>query len=495
MPGEWLQLFGFFLVFIVLALAMFFRRIPALLALPLMAILIALLGGVGWSDLLESVIADGAIKLHRAYTVAMFGGMLSFLLQKSSVAESLIKKGAELAGDKPWSVALIMLLVIAMLFTTLGGLGAIIMVATIALPILSSVGISATTTAGIFLVGLNLGGILNAGNWALYVDVLQLERSQIQTFALILFAVILLMCLVYLTRELMREGHPLSLRRIIAASVGVLLLLTMFVLLKFFIQIPVLDRFFSFIGSGIKIVFTLGWIAVLVVVLVDFLKKITGRDRHMSRVKWTAYLTPLIPLILILVFKLSFITAFVLGLLYGFVVTYRKGSVNMLSQAIIEGGGSVIPAVALMMGIGMLLNAIMGPGESWSIAHQGAEWPVLALLRPVVEHIVPSTPIAYVLVFTILAPLALYRGPLNVWGMGYGLAAVIWASGSLPPAAIMGMLLSVGVIQGVSDPTNTHNVWIANELHLDVQQLLWKTLPYVWVTACVGLICSALLHF
>src|SRR5690606_14618116 len=113
--------------------------------------------------------------------------------------------GAELAGDRPWSVGLIMLLLIAMLFTTLGGLGAIIMVATIVLPIMASVGFSSLTIAGLFLIGINLGGILNAGNWALYIDVLKLDIPTIRSFALVLFAICLLMALVFLTLELRRE--------------------------------------------------------------------------------------------------------------------------------------------------------------------------------------------------------------------------------------------------------------------------------------------------
>ncbi|MGB9663759.1 MAG: citrate transporter, partial [Ignavibacteria bacterium] len=96
-----------------------------------------------------------------------------------------------------------------------------------------------------------------------------------------------------------------------------------------------------------------------------------------------------------------------------------------------------------------------------------------------------------VITFTLLAPFALYRGPLNVWGMGYGLAGILLASG-MNPGAIMGLLLGVGQIQGVSDPTNTQNVWLANELKIDVQKILWNTLPYTWVVAFLGLIAAGL---
>jgi hypothetical protein len=116
---------------------------------------------------------------------------------------------------------------------------------------------------------------------------------------------------------------------------------------------------------------------------------------------------------------------------------------------------------------------------------------VLDRVRPLLAAILPGTRLGYVLVFTVLAPLALYRGPLNAWGMGFGLAQMMASAPGLGPAAVMAALLSVGQLQGVSDPTNTHNVWIANYVGVDVQQILRTTLPYVWAAAAVGLVVGA----
>jgi hypothetical protein len=64
---------------------------------------------------------------------------------------------------------------------------------------------------------------------------------------------------------------------------------------------------------------------------------------------------------------------------------------------------------------------------------------------------------------------------------------VLLATG-VPPGAVMGVLMSLGMIQGISDPTNTANVWLANEVRLDVTTLMWRTLPYAWVIAAAGLV-------
>ncbi|MBX9721358.1 MAG: hypothetical protein K2X81_08195, partial [Candidatus Obscuribacterales bacterium] len=190
-----------------------------------------------------------------------------------------------------------------------------------------------------------------------------------------------------------------------------------------------------------------------------------------------AFLTPAIPLLLVLAFQWDIVSAFLVGITYGVFATWRRDSINLLTRSIIEGAQSVIPAVILMMGIGMLLCAVMHKTIAGAIA-------------PIFAAAVPTHALPYVIVFTVLAPLALYRGPLSLWGMGSGLVALMQKSTQLGGSAIMGMLMSVGQLQGVCDPTNTHNVWIATYLGTDTQVLLRKTVPYVWCAVIGGLLLS-----
>jgi uncharacterized ion transporter superfamily protein YfcC len=202
------------MIFIISSLLMFLRKIPALLALPIMAILMPLCVGIQISDVFNFVIGQGSLKLNEAYTIAIFGGILSMLIQKTGVAESFIKKGAELSGDNPFLLSVLMLLLIALLFTTIGGLGAIIMVATIVLPIMISVGISPLATAGIFLFGLSIGGILNPTNWALYTGSLKLQLQEITPFAVQMFLIAFFISLVYIVLQLKFDGANIKLKKL-----------------------------------------------------------------------------------------------------------------------------------------------------------------------------------------------------------------------------------------------------------------------------------------
>jgi hypothetical protein len=306
------------------------------------------------------------------------------------------------------------------------------MVATIVFPILLALGVPQLAVGALFLLGMSLGGIFNLTNWQLYKETLGLSTSQILSFAAPLGVLMAGAAVMFAAVEL----RPARLRR--------------------YWQDP-------------------------------------QPATPPALAPWYGLLTPVIPLFIVLAFGLynlaarppepfefPILTAMLVGIVYGLATARRprQGRVQLLTRSVIDGIAAVAPAVALMLGIGMLIQAVTHPA-------------VLGQVRPLLTAVLPGTRVGYVVVFTVLAPLALYRGPLNVWGMGFGLAKMMTAAPGLSAAAVMAALLSVGQIQGVCDPTNTHNVWIANYVGVDVQQILKRTLAYVWPVAALGLVVAA----
>ena len=195
-----------FLIFLFFALLMYSNKIPALLALPIMAVLIAVFAGMSPQDIVRTVISDGASRLGVAIVTVLFGSMLSQFVAKSGIAETLIKKVAELSGDNPFLVSLFMVIIVAVLFTVLGGLGAVIMVASIVLPILLSIGVPRVMAGCLFLMGMSLGGIFNLTNWQIYISVLQIPQEQILGFSVLIGAAALITMVLFLAIELKRMG-------------------------------------------------------------------------------------------------------------------------------------------------------------------------------------------------------------------------------------------------------------------------------------------------
>lgn len=448
---------------------MYSRRISALLALPIMAVVIAAIGQIPAAEILKDVVSGGVTKLHNAYATSMVGAVLAELINKLGIAKAMVRWVAEFSGDSPFALGLLMTLVTALLFSSLGGLGAVIMVGTVVLPVMLSLGIAAPVAGGLFLFGISLGGMFNLANWTLYMEVLNIPRGDIVAYVVPFAAIIIAVIIAFLTIELKKLSN---------VKYAVISLLILAGLCFSAVQSGIFSPARETGAAAGPVPESLTGAAVLLGVL-----SIVAVWRHRRKAKdlpAAAFLTPVIPLTLVLFFKWDIISAFIAGITFGVLVAWRRDSVNLFTRSIIEGAQSVIPAVILMMGIGMLLNAVMHQNISKAIA-------------PLLMSAIPTSGLWYVIGFTLLAPFALYRGPLSLWGMGSGLVALI--KGPLGGPATMSMLLSVGQLQGVCDPTNTHNVWIATYLGTDTQVLLRKTILYTWLAVIGGLILAVFLGY
>ena len=430
-----IQLLLLILVYVGAVALMYGKKLNTIIGLPILALLIAFIARVPGATILQEIITDGALRLHNPIIVIIFGASLAELVKRTGLIEVMIKNTAEFLGDRTFLIATFLMIVIAILFTVLAGLGAVVMVGSVVFPILLSLGISRMLAGCIFLMGLSLGGLLNLFNWDLYTDVLKLSQGDIFTFVLRYLPIVLAISIGFIWIELKREGGT-SFKRAAAGSAG---------------------------GPAKKAPTSLPFLL---------------------------YFTPLIPIILLVVAKLGFgfdfpiIGAMFLGLLWGVAFAPKSSGdrSQLLTGSLVEGVSSVAPAIILMIGIGMLLKSVAQPK-------------VAEILLPSLKSIMPGSGIGYIAFFTLLAPLALYRGPLNIFGMGSGLVVLMKDTGLMPAAAIMAALMAVGQVQGISDPTNTYNVWIANYLGIDVLKILRRTIVYAWIMALVGLILGATLYY
>jgi H+/gluconate symporter-like permease len=420
------------IIFLIVVALMITKKIPTLLALPLLAVAICLVAGVplmgkdGW---LQSVIEAGSTRMASAYIAVIFGAWLGQIMNKTGVTANIIKKSAELGGDRPLVVTLIMVVAVAVLFTTLSGLGSVIMVGSIVLPILVSIGIPAISAACIFLMAFATGLCFNMANWQTFATIFNLGLEQIKTFEYFLVIATFIVTLVFIFVEFKRNG------------------------VKFAFSAPA-----SFDEKEEK-----------------QLKGVTGT---------LVMLTPIVPIILVAVFKVPIVSAFIVGIIWILIFTSKslaKG-MNMLTKTCYDGITDSAPAIILMIGIGMLYLAVTNPV-------------VKTVLNPFMAAITPRSLIVYIIFFIVLAPLALYRGPLNLFGLGSGIAALMISLGTISPLAVMGAFLSAERIQGVGDPTNTQNVWTANFLEVDVNAVTKKLLPYLWAIAAIGVVISGVKYF
>ncbi|GHI43959.1 TRAP transporter large permease subunit [Streptomyces albidoflavus] len=207
--------------------------------------------------------------------------------------------------------------------------------------------------------------------------------------------------------------------------------------------------------------------------------KPASRREQLGDAPWYALLTPVVPLVLALGLEVAILPSMLAGVLFALVTTTRPRDMNKRLLRTLYGSFEVAAApIVLFVAIGILLAAVKLPGAVES-------------LEPLVKAVSPQNPVLFVLVFTLLVPLCLYRGPLNVYGLGAGIAGVLIAAGIYPAVAVLGLATSYNQVFGVADPTSTQTVWSAQYAGTTPQQVTLRTLPYVWAVALGGLCVTA----
>lgn len=433
--------------FFVFAALMASRILPPVLALPLMAAWVCRAVKMPLHEYLNEVLYLGSMKLSSAIAVVVFGAMFAKIVMKTGISASLIKQAAELAGDRPRFIAFVLLFSVIFVFLGMGGLGAVIMAGSVALPIMTGAGIAPVDAAAVFILGINAGLMANLANYGTYIGIFGGEVVTDCYPPALLISIIAAVLYVFL--NIKQTGGTSSVFAFVRLFFGALLLVPK-----------------SFVLAIAKI----------------FQKRETTLYDKDEKIPACAVISPLIPLVTVYGFKYTYgfdvkaggidpvaaaVCGFLLAGAYAVLTTKPREALNIFAGAIVEGICDVAGVIFLFFGIGMLVAAVMQPQ-------------VTAVLNPLLKEIVPSSHIQLALFFALLAPAALYRGPLNMFGMGAGIAVLLASLNIANGAFLCGMFLAVQFLQGVSDPTNSSNTWIGDFVKVDASVLLKKTLPYSW---------------
>lgn len=413
------------------------KKVSTLLALPVMGIGTALIASIGVLPLFglfdmvsgvddkgkevmtlgifNGVIMEGAKMLASAIVAAIFGAAFTRVLTKTGVVKELIKRAAELGGNRPLMIGVIFYLATVLVFSSIGGLGAVILVGTIALPIMINVGISEVKAATVILLGLSVGGILNPANYA--------------TFASILAPV-------------MAGGYTAAYNEV--AQMSLVIFVITFIISLLYILVSIREK-----------VWQKTW-------------AVTELEKNQTTtLPWYALMAPLIPVVLVVSSTLLKRTApaevaIITGIIYLLLTTPVTRKINLFTASFVEGVKDVAGAIILLIGLGMLLKGFQF-------------FTVTQLITPMITYLTGFllNPWSYVIGFTLATPLVLYRGPLNTFGIG-GALPVVFAAAGFSPLAIVWVLRATANMQGFGDPTNSQNIWIANYLKMNPNEITKK---------------------
>ncbi|MDT0266648.1 TRAP transporter large permease subunit [Streptomyces sp. DSM 44915] len=410
------------------------NKLPTAFALVLLGVSIALVTGApltGEASVLDTVLQEGAGGLAATMIAILLGSWLGKLLDETGIAGTLVRKIVEFGGDRPTVVALGVLAVSALVGTVTGSAPAAMLAGIIGIPAMIAVGVPKVTAAGTILMGLAAGLPFELPVWQFFSTALDLPIETVRGFMVKLFPFAAFFAVLFVLVETRRRG---------------------------------VEHAWSLRSVD------------------PSAERRPSRRQRLGDAPWYALFTPVVPLVLALGLEVAIIPSLLAGVLFALVTTTRPREMNRRLLRTLYASFDVAAApIVLFVAIGILLAAVRLPGA-------------VEALEPLVRNVSPQNPVLFVLVFTALVPLCLYRGPLNVYGLGAGIAGVLIAAGIYPAIAVLGLTTSYNQVFGVADPTSTQTVWSAQYSGVSPQQVMLRTLPYVWAVALGGLTVTAALY-
>lgn len=359
------------------------RGYSPIISLLALAILWAALAGASGKEILTQVLDKGGTAYASAIVIIVFGAWFGQALVQTGIAENIIRGAIELAGDRPFIVAMVVSVVTGLLFTSIYGVGAAIAIGVIALPIMMSMGIPPWIAAPAFTMAIGAGNYVNLVEFNIFKPMFQgiVYEQPYLTFYFAGWAVYVLAACAMSFYQL----HVKGIRKYSAVSVA---------------------------------------------------PPMTAR----VKIPWYAYIAPAIPVVVVIAFKWAMIPAFLLGTIYALLSTqYGKRklreSVDLFHKTFYDAFPDIATIAALWIICGMLiiggqlpevqkvLNPIFGPilpGTRLSASIFFAVLAPLAIYRGPFSVIgTGAALLAMFLNAKVLSPIYLYciwRGPLCLQG-------------------------------------------------------------------------------
>src|SRR3954470_9384092 len=385
-----------------------------IIMLLLLAIVWALLAGIGVNDIQAKILQGGGVQYASAVIIIVFGAWFAQILIQTGIAESVIRSAVELTGDRPLVTAIVINLVTALLFTSMYGVGAAIAIGVIALPIMLSQGIPARVAAPAFTMAIGAGA---------YVNIVQFGTFE-----------------------------------------------------KLFPGIKYEAPWLTFWWVGMAVYLLCAWSMIYLNLRRSGVRKLASVDlagaapTPRKRTPYYTYLVPVFPVLMIMLFKWQIIPTFILSIVLALALTWRdrsfQGHLNLFNKTFYDAFPDIATIAALWTICGMIIVAGQMPQISEALR------PIFA---PILPHDKLQAAIFFGLLGGVLS---IYRGPMVGVGTGAALLAIILSNHELPIAFLYSLWLAPTVMQGSVDPTNSWTLWTIGYTKVPHGAFLKTALPW-----------------
>lgn len=412
----------------------------------------------GWNMVignLNIVFSDGPIGYGTTTAIIIFASWFGRVVVDTGIAKALIRKVVELSGNQQLVTIIVVSIVSALIFTSIFGPGSVMAIGAIILPILLSIGVDKKLAVGSFLFSVAAGMYVNGGYISqfsgnnIFKPIWQLEgfNNSFTTWTWVAFAI-----------------H-------VVIMLG-------FILFNYYMA-----------RNKAK-----SWAMSADDASSDYDIDDQGNSEQEKPVSNWSFIVPFIPIIISLVISIvnfipghktltafAPIVGFLIGIFFGLLLTgnlktYKK-AVETTQKTLFNGFSDV----SLLIGMLLILNC-------FSTAANKLGAPVFQAALGESLHAITNTPWIIFVIFIIIAPAALFRGPMMVWGSGIAVASVLSVINNIYTTPLLLLLFYVQPCAIVADvcPTQSWSMWALSYTKLEPNVYIKTNIAWGWI--CCALI-------
>jgi hypothetical protein len=237
---------------------------------------------------------------------------------------------------------------------------------------------------------------------------------------------------------------------------------------------------FSFIAYGLQML-----LVILIVILgtrsVQQQKKhawavAANADESTKRVGILAMITPIIPVILTIFLNFSTITSILVAVIWALIFTGNMKKWNEMGAMLQKTFRDGVTDIALVLSFLFFLQMFMKSAKVCA-----------KIFANFLSPVIPQNLFVIFLIFGVLGFLALFRGPLTLWGCGTAILALLQSIGGIFTPQVLFPLFTIPAttVNESFCPTQSWNVWAIGYTKTDMKEYFRTGLVPILILYCI----------
>ncbi|TDT62884.1 citrate transporter [Fonticella tunisiensis] len=202
----------------------------------------------------------------------------------------------------------------------------------------------------------------------------------------------------------------------------------------------------------------------------------TSTVTSVQHVPAIALITPIVPVLLAIAFKWQPIPAFIVAVFYALFVCGKFKSFKEIEKIVTKTFYDGVVDVASLLGFLFILpmfNKVSGMDAPF--------------FQAILGGVMPRSTLFLSVLFAIIAPLGLFRGPMTVFGAGSATLGILNAIGGFTPTLLFPLIYIPTITMNISAcPTQSWNLWALNYSKVSVKEFLSSGFLWAWAICIIN---------